>query len=105
MRHWKFGIVASAGLISCVATLNAQSTNPQSSPGQSPGNSVAPSTQSPGTPGSGTVAPGGTITSIKAAIKCIHDIQLAAQADGLLQELLVEEGAAVEQGQLILTID
>ena len=30
---------------------------------------------------------------------------MAAQADGILQELLFEEGASVEKGQLVLTID
>ncbi|MGN6545479.1 MAG: efflux RND transporter periplasmic adaptor subunit [Aureliella sp.] len=49
--------------------------------------------------------PGSTITGLRAAIKCIYDVQLAAQADGLIQELLVVEGTAVEKGQLILTID
>lgn len=48
---------------------------------------------------------GNTISGVDAAIKCIHDIKLAAQADGLLQELLVEEGAAVEKGQVVMTVD
>jgi RND family efflux transporter MFP subunit len=54
---------------------------------------------------SAAVAQGNAITGITAAIKCIHDVKLAAQADGLLQELLAEEGATVEKGQVILTID
>jgi RND family efflux transporter MFP subunit len=63
----------------------------------SPGNAQTP-------PATGTFQ-GNSLTSVPAAIKCIHDVELAAQADGLLQELLVEEGAAVEKGQLVLTID
>ena len=50
-------------------------------------------------------ATAGGVISAPAAIKCIHDIDLAAQADGILQELLFEEGAAVEKGQLVFTID
>lgn len=51
------------------------------------------------------VAQSAAFTGLTAAIKCIHDVKLAAQADGLLQELLAEEGTAVEKGQVILTID
>ncbi len=47
----------------------------------------------------------GSITGVTAAIKCINDSKLAAQADGLLQELLVEEGMMVQKGQLLLKID
>lgn len=117
MKLWKFSIVAAAWLLTGVAELSAQNALPsgaspqaasgQATPGQSPvPGSAAPGNAAPGgTGGAYSFRPGGSITGVRAAIKCIHDIQLAAQADGLLQELLVEEGAAVEKGQLVLTID
>jgi multidrug efflux pump subunit AcrA (membrane-fusion protein) len=130
MKQWKLAIAAAAWLLSnwslsSVGELRAQ--NAPASPSAAtpragqPGaglNAVAPKTfpqlgsgQAPlggpavGNAGPVAAAPGGSISGVRAAIKCIHDIQLAAQADGLLQELLVEEGAAVEQGQLVMTID
>lgn len=41
----------------------------------------------------------------QAEIKCMHKIQIAAQSDGLIDALLVEEGSAVKKGDLLLKID
>lgn len=57
-------------------------------------------------PGSGQPGlQGNSVTNIEAAVKALHDIKLAAQADGILQELMFDEGAAIEKGQHVLTID
>lgn len=48
---------------------------------------------------------GNMVSNIEAAVKALHDIKLAAQADGILQELLFDEGDAIEKGQTVLTID
>lgn len=40
-----------------------------------------------------------------AQISCIHKIQMAAQADGLIEALLVEEGSVVQKGDTVLVID
>ncbi len=48
---------------------------------------------------------GDVVTNIEAAVKAVHDVKLAAQADGILQELLFDEGAAIEKGQHVFTID
>ena len=48
---------------------------------------------------------GESVSNIEAAVKALHDIKLAAQADGILQDLLFDEGAAIEKGQIVLTID
>lgn len=46
-----------------------------------------------------------TIRDDAATIQCIHNIQIAAQADGLIQELLADEGSSVKKGDKLLTID
>jgi multidrug efflux pump subunit AcrA (membrane-fusion protein) len=120
MKHSKIAIIAAAWLLAgwqmgSLTELRAQNALP---PNTAPKGTAAQATLPPSTPvqspdsglafGSApaaSIAPGGSITGVRAAIKCIHDIQLAAQADGVLHELLVEEGAAVESGQLVLTID
>lgn len=48
---------------------------------------------------------GNSIVNVEAHVRAIHDIKLAAQADGILQELLFDEGAAIEKGQHVLTVD
>lgn len=48
---------------------------------------------------------GNSMFNVPAAIKCIYDLPIAAQTDGLLQELMVDEGSAVEKGQLLFTTD
>ncbi|RMF45228.1 MAG: HlyD family efflux transporter periplasmic adaptor subunit [Planctomycetota bacterium] len=58
---------------------------------------VSPS--QPGLPATMTIEPD------SASIKFIHSIQVAAQADGLIQELLVDEGQNVSEGQELLKID
>ncbi len=47
----------------------------------------------------------GKIIGLQAAVKCIHDVRLAPHVDGILQELLVDEGSPVEAGQHVLSID
>ncbi len=51
-------------------------------------------------PVSGTV-----IRDDAASIQCIHNIQVAAQADGIIQELLADEGVSVKKGDKLLAID
>lgn len=122
MKHWKFGVAAAAWLLTGLAELRAQNAPSQSSSAQissaqrtlQPAAPGQPSASAPAANGVGAsgaygaspaFTPGGSITGVRAAIKCIYDVPLAAQADGLIQELLVEEGSAVEKGQLVLTID
>ena len=52
-----------------------------------------------------TYRPGGPIVATLSQISCVHKIPIPAQADGLIQELLVEEGSVVKKGQTILIID
>jgi multidrug resistance efflux pump len=41
----------------------------------------------------------------KAQIMCFYKVPVAAQADGLIEQLLVEEGVKVKKGDLLLKID
>lgn len=68
-----------------------------------PGNSV-PASQ-PAASGAQPALQGNSIVNVEAHVRAIHDIKLAAQADGILQELLFDEGAAIEKGQHVLTVD
>jgi multidrug efflux pump subunit AcrA (membrane-fusion protein) len=52
-----------------------------------------------------TPIPPGMIRAGNASIQCIHDIQVAAQSDGIIQRLMVDEGASVKKGAILLTID
>lgn len=127
----RFCFAVAAALLGCISMASAQVKNGQAPGNTNPtdalrtGSPVVAGQQS-GAPQPGSGKPnmsppvstgfgqpaqrepaivGNTITGIKAFIRCIHDIRLAAQADGLLQELLVEEGASVEQGQIVMTVD
>lgn len=42
---------------------------------------------------------------VSAQVKCIHKIQIAAQADGLLESLLADEGSTVRKGEVLLHVD
>ncbi len=64
----------------------------------------AQSTGAVSAPNPGVAAPM-TVEPDSASIKFIHSIQVAAQADGLVQDLLVEEGDSVAEGQELLKID
>lgn len=68
-----------------------------------PGNSVPASQPTGG--GAQPALQGNSIANVEAHVRAIHDIKLAAQADGILQELLFDEGAAIEKGQHVLTVD
>jgi multidrug efflux pump subunit AcrA (membrane-fusion protein) len=46
-----------------------------------------------------------TIRVDAAQVFCIHKIQIAAQADGLVNQLMVDEGHAVTKGDTLLIID
>ncbi|MFO1066116.1 MAG: HlyD family efflux transporter periplasmic adaptor subunit [Pirellulales bacterium] len=46
-----------------------------------------------------------TISGESAIINCIHKLAIAAQADGLIEELNVDEGSIVKKGDLLLKID
>lgn len=45
------------------------------------------------------------ISTSEARVFCIHKIQVAAQADGTVDELLVDEGSTVKKGDTLLVID
>jgi multidrug efflux pump subunit AcrA (membrane-fusion protein) len=45
------------------------------------------------------------ITVPTAQVVCIHKVQVSAQADGLISDLLADEGSVVKQGDPLLTID
>jgi RND family efflux transporter MFP subunit len=47
----------------------------------------------------------GAISDEKASVQCFRDIQVAAQSDGLIQKLLVDEGSSVKKGDVLLIID
>ncbi len=47
----------------------------------------------------------GTITVDNAQIVSVHKIQVAAQADGIIAELLADEGRTVKKGDSLLIID
>lgn len=47
----------------------------------------------------------GKIVIPSAQVKCIHKIQIAAQADGLLEKLLADEGDTVRKGDELLRVD
>ncbi len=53
----------------------------------------------------GQFSPGEVIRAQTAQISCIHKIQMAAQADGLIKELMVDEGSSVAKGDTVLVID
>ncbi len=40
-----------------------------------------------------------------AKLACVHNVQIAAQSDGLIQDLLVDEGFVVKKGDTLLNID
>ncbi len=50
-------------------------------------------------------SPTADIVIEQAKIKCVHKLTIAAQTDGLIKEMLVEEGAIVKKGDVLLTID
>ncbi len=70
---------------------------PQQPQGAQPGRPAAAPQQQAGLQGK--------VTNLEASVKALHDIKLAAQADGILQELLFDEGQVIEKGQVVLTID
>ncbi|MEZ6134117.1 MAG: HlyD family efflux transporter periplasmic adaptor subunit [Pirellulaceae bacterium] len=47
----------------------------------------------------------GVLTIKSAKLACVHKLQVAAQSDGLIQELLADEGHVVAKGDLLLRID
>lgn len=47
----------------------------------------------------------GGVRDEKASVQCFRDIQVAAQSDGLIQKLLVDEGSSVKKGDVLLIID
>ncbi len=50
--------------------------------------------------------PPGKIRAENASIQCIHDIQVAAQSDGIIQQLFADEGGkSVKKGDVLLVID
>ncbi|GIX00589.1 MAG: hypothetical protein KatS3mg111_3921 [Pirellulaceae bacterium] len=64
--------------------------------------------QPPANGGFSSASPVGDRSAIRldsASIKFIHSIQVAAQADGLIEEILVEEGDSVGEGDILLRID
>ncbi len=79
---------------------------PTTLPGQSPA-AQARSLAQPERPATGAQSglQGNMVAGIEAAVKALHDVKLSAQADGILQELLFDEGQSVEKGQIVLTID
>lgn len=57
---------------------------------------------------SGSTAPGqssGKIIADSATIKCVHSYPISAQTDGLISEMLTDEGMSVKKGDHLLTID
>ncbi len=56
--------------------------------------------------GSGiSVSSNGSVRVKSAKLVCLHKIQVAAQSDGLIQELLTDEGQFVSKGDILLRID
>ena len=55
--------------------------------------------------GQATAGSGRVITGESFRLVCIHKIQIAAQSDGLISELLVDEGYSVDKGATMLKID
>ena len=56
----------------------------------------------------GTESPGqgsGKIFADSATIKCIHSYPISAQTDGLISEMMTDEGKSVKKGDHLLTID
>lgn len=49
--------------------------------------------------------PSGAIRADLTKVKCIHKIEIAAQADGLIKSLEVQEGSVVKKDDRLLTID
>ena len=50
-------------------------------------------------------SPGNMVRVNGATIKCIHKVQVAAQQDGLIEQLLADEGTTVSKGDTLLSID
>jgi multidrug resistance efflux pump len=72
---------------------------------QTPANDQSlPSPAAGGLPEAGA-SYGRTITVDNAQIVCIHKIPVAAQADGIIDQLLVDEGYTVKKGDTLLVID
>lgn len=65
-----------------------------------------PSTDSTNTtPRNNSNGQGGTIRVSNASCVCLHNVQIAAQADGLIEQLLADEGDVVGKGEVLLKID
>ena len=47
----------------------------------------------------------GKIIADSATIKCVHSYPISAQTDGLISEMLTDEGMSVKKGDHLLTID
>ncbi len=64
-------------------------------PNQQPGSTTTP----------GTLGRSNAIRDESASIQCVHDYAISAQTDGLISEMLTDEGLSVKKGDTLLTID
>ena len=87
--------------VSALATDNLSAQAPQNSPAlpNAAGQSNAFNQSNPST------ARGRTIVDESATIKCIHSYSISAQTDGLISEMMTDEGKSVKKGDHLLTID
>ena len=88
-RFYKLSLVAI-----CLGAVAASSLIGQG-PNQQPGSTTTP----------GTVVRTNTIRDESASIQCVHDYAISAQTDGLISEMLTDEGLNVKKGETLLTID
>jgi len=63
------------------------------------------SAQAPLTTSGQSTARGSSIVDESATIKCIHSYPISAQTDGLISEMMTDEGKNVKKGDHLLTID
>lgn len=90
--HWKMIAFAVVWLsATCSDSLLAQGPS-------RPGQNLQP-------PAGGTLARSGVIRDEAASIQCVHDYPIPAQTDGLISEMLTDDGYSVKKGDTLFIID
>lgn len=86
----------------CTDSLFAQVPN---RPAQTPLQNSLTVPTTPGTTTPGTLARSNVIRDEAASIQCVHDYPISAQTDGLISEMLTDEGLSVKKGDTLFVID
>lgn len=83
----------------CLGAVSAESSLAQAPPPFRPAQNQLSGSSS------GTLAKSNVIRDEAASIQCVHDYAIPAQTDGLISEMLTDEGMSVKKGDILFVID